>query len=438
MDPATVSIEKKVLEALEGKFVSITSKERRAGLIANAARAVAPNIGEAQLKEITEDINNFEPVEKYLQDETIEDIMINNTKNIFIYSTKRKFEKIEENFADLEELLLFVSKLRLYATNESANGNVIDIHMPMGSRANIVTSPRGPDITIRNFKKQPYSIIDLINMGELDYQIAARLWVYVDGFGVRPANMLIGGMPASGKTTLLNAMFSFFRPSTRVVTIEETYELDTSTQENCVNLETSEDLSMQDLIKNAMRMRPDMIIIGEVRGAEANDMITAMNIGKICMSTIHAGVARDIINRLQNIPMSVPMEMIPVIDAIMVVGSVMKDGKNTRKIVQMSEVSGVETQVLLSDLYKFDYKTFESMPILPSVAYRDTISKVLGIVPQDLLAEERVRAAVLAAMNKKGIHDLKEINEVVRGYYESPESTLDGLGLKGFEPVIRR
>ena len=149
-----------------------------------------------------------------------------------------------------------------------------------------------------------------------DYSMAARLWLYVDGLKIRPANMLIGGIPGAGKTTLLNAMFSFFRPEQRIVTIEETYELNTSTQENCVNLQTSDDLPMEALVKSSLRMRPDLIIVGEVRGAEANDMMTAMNIGKISMGTIHASSSRDIVNRLEHTPMKVPIDIIPVIDVL--------------------------------------------------------------------------------------------------------------------------
>ncbi len=438
MRDSVYAVEKEVLKLLSGKFVLVTLPEKRSELIINAAKTISPNISEAELKEIIDDMNNLKPVSKYLQDENVEDIMVNNINNIFVYDSVDRYKKIDGKFASREELDTFVDKLKLYATNETANGNLIDVHLPTGNRVNIVTSPLGYDITVRNFKKRPYSIIDLINLGEIDYQIAARLWIYVDGFGVRPANLLIGGMPACGKTTLLNAIFSFFRPESRIVTIEETYELNTLTQENCVNLETSEDLSMQDLVKNAMRMRPDMIVIGEVRGAEANDMITAMNIGKICMGTIHGSVSRDIVNRLQNIPMNVPMELVPVIDAIVVIAQVPKGGKITRRVVQMSEISGVETQVLLSDLYKFDYRTNEAMPILPSVTYRDNISKLLGVIPQDLLAEERVRAAILAEMNKRERRDLNSINEIVRGYYYNPEATLAKLGLQGLSPIIRR
>ncbi|MEM0149675.1 MAG: ATPase, T2SS/T4P/T4SS family, partial [Candidatus Micrarchaeaceae archaeon] len=369
--------------------------------------------------------------------ENIEDIMINNTENIFVYYSKEGKKKIDKKIGSKEDLELFVNKLKLYATNESSKGNILDIHMPNGSRANVVSSPLGYDITVRNFKRNPLSILDLVNSGEIDYNIAARLWLYVDGLKVRPANLLIGGMPAAGKTTLLNAMFSFFRPEARIVTIEETYELDTHTQENCVRLETSEDMPMVDLVKNALRMRPDMIIIGEVRGSEANDMITAMNIGKISMGTIHASSSRDIINRLQHTPMNVPMDIIPVIDAMIVVSMVYINGVPTRKIMQISEISGIETQILLSDLYKYDYRTQKGSPILPSVTYRDMLSKILGVPPPDILEEERIRAIILDRINRLGKRDMHSISEIVRDYYDNPEATLRKLGLPNIQPVIK-
>jgi flagellar protein FlaI len=438
MDASLLDIEMKALDKLVGRFVGVTDPERRADIVRAAARMIEPTISDDKIKQIIADVEDLNPIGKYLYDEVIEDIMVNNTNDIFVYNSREGSKNTGEKIADRESLELLVKKLKLYATNESSKGNIMDVHMPSGSRTNIVSSPLGYDITIRNFKKNALSIIDLINFGELDYQIAARLWVYTDGFAVRPANILIGGMPASGKTALLNAMFSFIRPDERVVTIEETYELNTETQDNCVRLETSEDTDMEALVKNALRMRPDRIIVGEVRGAEANDMITAMNIGKIGMCTVHASSARDTVNRLQYAPMNVPVETLSAIDAIIVTSQVFKERKPIRKIIQISEISGLETQVLLSDLYKFDYKTFSSMPILPSVTYRDTLSKIIGIVPQDILAEESVRAAVLLAMNKQGIRDIKSISQMVREYYDNPEAVLAKLGLSNIRPVITR
>ena len=436
MDSYVADMEARITRELKGKFVTIVDETKRKSLIEATAKNIDPKISAAQISEIMKDMYDMGAIAPLLTDQNIEDIMINNTKNIFVYDSREGQKKLEDRFENPEELEKFVNKMKLYATNEAAQGSIMDVHLPTGSRANIIASPLGYDITIRNFKGNPMSIIDLINAGEMDYQIAARLWLYVDGFKVRPANILIGGMPASGKTTLLNAMFSFFRPEQRIVTIEETYELDTHTQENCVRLETSSAMPMVELVKNALRMRPDMIIIGEVRGEEANDMITAMNIGKIAMGTIHASSGRDIINRLEHTPMNVPKDIVPVIDALINTGVIYENGVPVRKIIEISEISGIESQVLLSDLYKFDYKTRAGSPILPSVTYRDSLSKATGVPPADILAEEEVRAAILQKLNQLGKKDIRSISEVVRDYYDNPERTLSALELN-LSPVVR-
>ncbi|MEM3202414.1 MAG: ATPase, T2SS/T4P/T4SS family, partial [Candidatus Micrarchaeaceae archaeon] len=256
-------LELMILKRLKGQFVKIDKEKEREQLIIDIAKTIRPNVDAESLSTIIKDITSLRPIEGLINTETIEDVMVNNVQNIFVYDSKEGLIKVDVKLESKEELELLVEKLKLYATNEAANGNIYDVHLPNGSRANIVSSPLGYDITIRNFKSTTLSILDLINYNELDYQIAARLWIYTDGFKVRPANLIIGGMPAAGKTTLLNSMFSFFRPEQRIVTIEETYELNTKTMENCVNLETSDDLPMIELVKNALRMRPDMLIIGE-------------------------------------------------------------------------------------------------------------------------------------------------------------------------------
>ncbi|MGC8572181.1 MAG: CpaF family protein [Candidatus Micrarchaeia archaeon] len=438
MDSRISNIESLILKQLIGKFVEITDEAQRRTIIEKAARAISSSLSNEDIDELIKDINDLSPISEFLNMQSVEDIMINNTNNIFIYDSKKGFGKLTSKFSSIEELNRFVDKLKLYMTNWSANGNIMDIHMPNGSRANVVESPLGYDITIRNFRREPLSIIDLINSNTIDYSIAARLWLYTDGFKIKPANILIGGIPAAGKTTLLNSLFSFFRPDKRVVTIEETYELNTSTHENIVRLETSSDMKMTDLVKNALRMRPDLIIIGEVRGAEANDMITAMNIGKIAMSTIHASSSRDIITRLEHSPMNVPQDILNVIDVLMVMSVIYRKGIPVRKVVQISELAGTEgTQTLISDLYKFDYKTNTAAPILPSVTYRDALAKVIGVPPTDILAEEAVRVRILQQLNKLGIRDMQSISEAVMDYYDNPEHLLNKLGLQNISPIIR-
>ena len=152
----------------------------------------------------------------------------------------------------------------------------------------------------------PLSIIDLIRRGTMSYEAAGQLWLYMEGLSIRPANIIISGGPGTGKTTLLNALLSFIPEKDRLVVIEDTLELNTFMEDSCSRLETDDELTLSDLVKNSLRMRPERIIVGEVRGAEARDMITAVNIGKYCMGTIHALSARETITRLHNEPMNVP------------------------------------------------------------------------------------------------------------------------------------
>ena len=421
--------EEVILDALSSKLTGFDSSSDAKAFIEKTIKSINPTVTKEEIEKLVEDINNFRPIEKYLDDEDIEDIMINNTSNIFVYRAGEGQQLVPERFSNKKDLDKLVNKFEMYATTATAHKNVYDVHMPNGSRVNIVNSPLGADITIRNFKKHALSIIDLINSGMLSYGLAARLWLYSEGLKIRPANMLVGGLPASGKTTLLNAMFSFFRPEERIVVIEETYELNTETQENCVRLETNPDVTMQELVQNALRMRPDMLIIGEVRGAEAKDMMTAMNIGKIAMSTIHASTSRDVITRLEHTPMDIDRNIITLVDVIIMAAQVNENNKLVRRITQVSEIAGVETQVLLSDLFRYDYKTHKSTKMLPSVTYRDALAGVSSIEPNEILAEETKRRRILEQLNKIGVRDLRGINEFCKEYYDNPDRAVKKIDL---------
>lgn len=424
------NLESRVFDMLEGKLGRIHEQDDLYKYIESVVKAVDPAAEKSKIDRIIADAKKFEPIDKYLYEEDVEDIMVNNTKNIFTYTSNAGDTLAPERVTNREELEMFVRKLRMYATSATANRHIYDVHLPNGSRCNIVDSPLGPSITIRNFKPKAFSIIDLVNNNELSYQLAARFWLYSEGLGIRPANFLVGGMPGSGKTTIINAMFSFFRPEARILVLEETYEINTSTQENCVNLETSPDVTLEDLLKNALRMRPDLIIIGEIRGLEAKDMIAAMTIGKIVMSTIHANTSRDIVTRLEHDPMKISKDTIPLIDAMAVVSQVNIEHKKQRKVVQVSETSGMETQVLLSDLYTYDYKTQRGSDILPSVTYRDVLSKASGYTPTEIINEEKRRAKVLEKLNKMGIRDLRSINEFCREYYDDQARAMAKMELQ--------
>ncbi len=425
------ALESRVFEALEGKLGFIHNDDDLYKYIESVVKSIDLSADKQTVDRIASDAKKFDPIDQYLRDINVEDIMVNNTENIFLYNNSQGDVKLPNKLDSIDDLNMFVRKLKMYATTSTANKHIYDVHLPNGSRCNIVDSPLGPAITIRNFKPNALSIIDLVNAGEISYNLAARFWLYSDGLGVRPANMLIGGMPGSGKTTVLNAMFSFFRPEARIVVLEETYEINTSTQENCVRLETSPEVTLEDLLKNALRMRPDLIIIGEVRGAEAKDMMAAMSIGKSVMSTLHAHTTRDIVTRLEHDPMRISRDTIPLVDVFTIVSQVNVDHKKQRKVTQVSESAGIETQVLLSDLYTYDYKTHKGSDILPSVTYRDVLSKATGKNPTDIIAEENRRSKILEKLNSLGVRDLHSINEFCRDYYDNPSAAMKKIGLEG-------
>ncbi len=199
-----------------------------------------------------------------------------------------------------------------------------------GSRLNATippASPYGPTLTIRKFLKNPLTIISLIKNRTINPRVAAFLWMCVDGLDYKPANLIVSGGTGSGKTTFLNALAVFIREGTRLVTIEDTTELQLM-HEHIVRLETippgrdgTMEISMDTLLKNSLRMRPDRIIVGEVRGSEAVTMFTAMNTGHDgCMGTLHANTAKETATRLMSPPMNVAPIMLTALDLLVVAG----------------------------------------------------------------------------------------------------------------------
>jgi flagellar protein FlaI len=304
----------------------------------------------------------------------------------------------------------------------------LDARLEDGSRLNATippASPYGPTLTIRKFLKNPLTIISLIKNRTINPRVAAFLWMCVDGLDYKPANLIVSGGTGSGKTTFLNALAVFIREGTRLVTIEDTTELQLM-HEHIVRLETippgrdgTMEISMDTLLKNSLRMRPDRIIVGEVRGSEAVTMFTAMNTGHDgCMGTLHANTAKETATRLMSPPMNVAPIMLTALDLLVVMERKTVDGKTVRKITEISEIAGLEKdRPRMNNLYKWDPATNLLKSTGVPSRLRERISRAVGIDLKKFDEIQARRERLLKHLVTKDQSDMLAVSGTIQKHY---------------------
>ena len=381
---------------------------------------------------------SYDVIEPFMGDFDVEDIIINSLNPVYIHHSQKGLVSAERQFDTHEQLQLFIKKLVLFSGRKAID-KIMNIELPnLEGRVNYVQSPFGPQLTITKAKMSPLSVLDLIRQQSLTYEVAAQLWVYLEGMSIRPANMIIAGGPGVGKTTLLNALFCFIPASHRTVVIEDTLELNTEFDQSCSRLESGEDFDLAELVKNSLRMRPERIVIGEVRGEEARDMMTAANIGKYCIGTVHALTAREAIIRLQNEPMNIPDDLIRLVDVFVILKRYHVENKVFRVVDEVSETSGMEQEkILLSQVYKYDYETHALKPMASSTVYRDRLAQQAGLLPKDVMLEVQLRSFLLEKLAERGLTTMREVTSFCRLYSQKPDLAVQNLGFNRSELLGR-
>ena len=441
MDKLLRALEDTVLDKVAGKITLALRDEERESIVMDALLDVCNDIEDkfevkkpAILKTLQEkekfvkDFFSLGIIEDLLDDSDVEDLIINSLSPIFVHTSSNGLVKTDKRFKTKQELDLLIKKMLIFAGGKKLNKiNNLELHNMKG-RVNIVSSPLGHQITITRIKEEPLSIINLIDKGTLNFDMAAQLWLYVEGFSVNPANIIVSGGPGSGKTTILNAILGFLPRNARLVVIEDTLELNTKFTDICSRLESSDDLTMEDLVRNSLRMRPDRVVIGEVRGREAQGMMTAMNIGKHCMGTMHANNARETILRLQSEPMNVPEPLIGLINVFVIMRKRFDNGEAFRVVQEIGETAGLqERKVLLSYLWEYDTRTGQFIKTAPSSIYRDKLAHVANVSPKRIIEEVNTRSKILRALRRDNVYNIEEISQICEQYRTNPKKTLNNL-----------
>ncbi len=318
--------------------------------------------------DVTDDALGYGPIDRFLHDPGITEVMVNGPKTVFI-ERRGKIERTDAEFVDEDHLRRTIDKIVSEVGRRIDEASpMVDARLPDGSRVNAVIHPvaiGGPFLTIRRFSKEPYTVDDLINFGTLTPQVAHFLDACVRG----QLNTVISGGTGTGKTTLLNVVSSFIPDLDRIVTIEDAKELRLSQSHVCSlearppNVEGKGEVKIRELVRNSLRMRPDRVIVGEARGAEALDMLQAMNTGHDgSLTTIHSNSPRDAMSRIETMTLMAGIElpvraireqMASALDLIVHLTR-MRDG--TRRVTNVCEVLGMEGEVIvLQDVFSFDF-----------------------------------------------------------------------------------
>ncbi|MEK6856306.1 MAG: type II/IV secretion system ATPase subunit [Nanoarchaeota archaeon] len=386
------------------------------------------------------DFIGLQEIEPLLRDYYIEDIECNGI-NSPIYIIHRVYRNMRTNvvFEDIDKLASFVEKLSQRSGRYISYAQpLLDGTLPDGSRVNAsytkdVTS-RGPTFTIRKFTKIPWTPTQLIAFGTMSPEMLAYFWILLQ----YKMSLLIAGATASGKTTLLNALAFFIPPEARVVSIEDTREINLP-RENwlpavarpSIGIGKVGEVDLFALLKSSFRQSPDYLIVGEVRGKEAFVLFQGMASGHASLSTMHADSVNTLIRRLQTPPIELPPSLVNTLDCVAIISQATVAKKETRKVREVVEIinvandgSAIVNTPLVWDASKNEFFFKKQSKVFEKIATRH------GIPLESIYKDFAVRTKLLYELYKRGVFGFQEIGDIINEYYKNPTSVLLKYGIQ--------
>jgi flagellar protein FlaI len=388
-----------------------------------------PTEMEKHMYYVTRDYLDYGKMNIMMMDPLIEDISCNGPKAP-LYIWHRKYESIPTNiqYDSDDELDSFIIRLAYKAKRMISVANpLLDAALPDGSRAQMTygrfATKQGSTYTIRKFKVDPLTIVDLINNGTISAEMAAVFWYLIEN----KMSLFICGGVASGKTTMLNGLGIFIAPDSKIVTIEDTPEIQLY-HKNWIRAVTrpatssSAGIELFDLLKASMRQRPDYILVGEIRGSEAYTLFQAMSTGHLGLATLHAESPEAALRRLETEPMNIPKMMIAGLNMIVIMARREINGKPIRKIIKCEEVMGLDDkgEIIHSTLFEWDPK--DDKWLQPNQSYYLKKAALMkGITVDVALQDIQSRADILRYMVREGKRSFAEVSQVIRDTNRRPE-----------------
>ena len=442
-----------LMEEVDINLNNIETKEKAQNYLAEKTKEIIkkyhikipPESFDKLIYYLIRDFMGYSKIDPLMKDHLIEDISADGV-NIPIYVWHRLYESLPTNiiFKDETELNSFIIRLAYLAgKNISIASPMLDASLPDGSRIQLTygseVTRRGSTFTIRRFRVDPLTISDLIAFNTISSEMAAYLWYIIEN----RASVIVAGGVASGKTTMLNCLSMFIKPEMKIVSVEDTQELNLPHENwipSVVRLgfgyedKKSGSITLFDLLKAAVRQRPDYIIVGEVRGEEAYTLFQAMATGHLGLSTIHAESVEAAINRLESEPMNIPKPLIAMANVIMVMTRTEIEGKPARRTNTTTEVIELDPKrrnIITGEVFRWNQKADKFVFSGHSTILEKNMKK-LDISEEAIRRELHRRKIVLEWMVRKGIRRYTDVANVIREYYVNPNRVFQKarVGLK--------